>query len=142
VPPTEIPEELLTPPRWLHKYAKQFWLRNAPWLARAGRLKVHHLGAWISVCQEYGTYERLVRRLTRIAVTSDDFAKLGGAARQTLIRYQSGCLRFGLDPAADLRLSTLDGSDVVDQRPAAAAPAAALEEDRGEAWLRTYGNGR
>lgn len=115
-------------------------MKNAPALAAAGRLKTHHLGAWTALCTQYGTWERLARKLSRLAVTNEEFNSTANATRQCEARYQMACLRFGLDPAADGRLTTLDGSDVDGARPASAAPASSTEEDPGETWLREYGD--
>lgn len=137
----DLPRELLRPPSWLHKFAKAFWRRRAPMLAAAGRLKVHHLDAWTGLCERYGTWERASRSMNEHEIGTDEFSAAALVARQAWQQVLAGCLRFGIDPAADHRLSTLDGSDVGDQRPAAVAPATAAAEDRGDVWLRAHGDG-
>jgi len=132
----DVPRELLRPPTWLHKFAKQFWKRTAPSLARAGRLKLHHLDAWTALCERRGTLERAAREMNDLKIGSEEFAAAATIARQANQQFSAGCLRFGLDPAGDIRLSALDGSDVSDARPAAVTPASAVEVDRGADWLR------
>lgn len=139
VAPADIPPELLTAPDWMHDYAKQFWNRLAPQLAAAGRLKLHHLDAWSALCHTAGKLVREQRAVDRAAVSSEEYALLSKLLAQTDRLFRTGCLRFGIDPATDIRLSAMDGSEVETGRGAAVAPPSATVTDRGDAWLREHG---
>jgi phage terminase small subunit len=137
---SNIPKELLEPPGWMHTYAKRFWHRHALRLARVNRLQMEYLGEWQGLCNEVGTLERISRRLTRMGVLDDRFAILHAAQRQSYLRVQSGCLRFGLNPAADARLASIDGSNAGNQRPpvGGAGAGAPARVDRSVEWMQRY----
>jgi phage terminase small subunit len=135
----EVPADLLTPRPWLHKYAKQFWDRNARDLAIAGRLTKKRLDAWTAICERWGEYERCCRGKNRAKVGSEDHKTLSKLAKEAYQQFLVGCLRFGIDPAGDVRLGMLDGSSVEGERPATALPTGAEEPDRLATWLKAHG---
>ena len=139
VAPADIARELLEPPKWLHSYAKQLWRRIALPLATAGRLKLHHLAAFQSLCIVWSKKEREERCIGRLAVGSEMYVVVAQQYAASMRLWNTGCLRFGIDPAGDGRMSAIDGSEVAAGRPAPAAPAAASESDRGDTWLRDHG---
>jgi phage terminase small subunit len=141
VPLESLPTELLTPPKWMHRYAQASWRRLAPLLGRAGRLQPHYLPAFTSWCDALGRMERLQRKLSRMSVADEAYPRLHSALRAAELQVNTLQMRFGCDAAADARLTAIDGSSVAGGTPAPTAPAAAAEEDRGETWLREHGRG-
>lgn len=129
----------ITPPAWLGTEATAFWMRNFERLARAGRIKPQHIDAWCSLCESWGLYERASRAMKRQAMNAKKLPPAMRIRTQALADFRVWCLRFGIDPATDLRISTLDGSDVGDSRPAVAAAARSLTGDRSADWMSRYG---
>lgn len=140
-PSVPVDRALLRPPHRLPRDARVLWRELAPRLVKAGRLQVHHLSSFEAFCESWSTYLRACRAAARCSWSGDSFPPALAIRRQAQEQVRAWSLRFGLDPASDVRLSAIDGSNVDASTPAIPPATGALEEDRGAVWLRTYGEG-
>ena len=140
-PPSAVARELLVPPADMPEHGRAFWRRNAPRLARCGRLRMQHLSAWDAMCRRYAAYRRAERAVNRMCVTDEHFAAVSSVAARAYGQYASASARFGLDTLADAIVSARDGSSVDTETNAPELPATSTAIDPAEQWERDFGRG-